>query len=380
MAVADDTLELRYVGARFAGGRIPLDVLPDLSIFRDLVIAIAKSRWLREHPGRQRLPRGFNHSVSFDLIDIKEGSAGPQLQWNRGSALENAPDLAEEIGGLVQIAFSDAAHLFHGAANDRYPSALPADQLAALNKFGASLLPGERIEFVDQKDIDGNVIYLDTDRRKRLLTRVGETYTKKFSGTGTLVTSSSEGYIVVSTVEYGKITIVVPADIVVEHYDGNLGSDVQFDLEIVLDGNDQLRRIERCLDVTIVEASDAPEFRDAMARIVELRLLGKGWLDGDGEPIRQSVIKLARSLLHRRPDITQARLGIFPTEEGGLTIEFCKSGWEYAIELLPDGGVQTYGTELDGVRTSPTATFDELSDLFWAEIESKIGRFEKDGQ
>lgn len=380
MADSDDILELRYVGARFAGGRIPLDVLPDLSTFRDLVIAIAKSRWLREHPGRQRLPRGFNHSVSFDLIDVKEGSAGPQLQWNRQSARENAPDLTDEIGGLIQIAFSDAAQLFNGAANDQYPNALPADQLAALNKFGSSLLPGEKVEFINQTDNGGNVIYLDVMRRKKLLTKVGETYTKKFSGTGTLVTSSSDGYIIVNTEEYGKITIAVPSDIVVEHYDGNLGSDVQFELDIVLDSGDQLRRIERCIDVTIVDASDAQEFRDAMARIIELRSLEKGWLDGDGEAIRQSVVKLARSVLHRRPDLTQSRLGIFPTEEGGISMEFSKNGWEYAIELLPEGGVQAYGTEIDGSRTMAPTTFDELGDAFWTEIDSRIGRFSKDGQ
>lgn len=379
MADADDTLELRYVGARFAGGRIPLDVLPDLPIFRDLVIAIAKSRWLKEHSGRQRLPRGFNHSVAFDLIDIKDQSAGPQLQWNRQSALENAPELADEIGGLIQMAFSDAAQLFHGAANDRYPAALPADQLAALNKFGAALQPGERIEFISQSDPSGKVIYLDSDRRKRLLTRVGETYNTRYSGTGTLVTSSSDGYIVVNTPEYGKITVPVPSDIVFEHYDGNLGSDVQFELEIVLDGNDHFRRIDRCIDVTIVDASDAQEYRDAMSRVSELRLLKDGWLDGNGETIRQGAIKLARAILHRRPDITKSKLGIFPTEEGGITMEFSKNGWEYAIEMLPEGGIQTYGTEIDGGGSSGPVGFDELGDDFWTELTATIGRFSKDG-
>ena len=91
MPGGSDTFELRYVGTRFEGGHLPLDVLPDLFAFRDLIIARAKEQWLKEHPSRLRLPRGFNHSLLFDLVGITDESAGPQIKWDREAAARESP-------------------------------------------------------------------------------------------------------------------------------------------------------------------------------------------------------------------------------------------------------------------------------------------------
>ena len=365
------------MGARFDGGRLPVDVLSDISAFRDLIIAVAKNRWLKEHPGRQRLPRGFNHSVSFDLIDVKEGSAAPQLQWDRRAAEHEDAELAQEIGALFALSFGDAANLFKEAAESRFPTALPADQIAALNKFGSSLLPHEKIEFVGQNDEQGNVIYLDSVRRARLITRVSETYVKRYAGSGELITSSSDGYIVVGTREYGKISIPLPPSIVVTHYDGNLGSDVQFDLQVVLDSKENFRRVQDCLDVTIVDASDAPEFRDAMSRIADLRTLNAGWLDGAGEAIAQIAVMNARLVLAQRPDIVKHSLGVFPTDEGGITLEMENDGWLVTIELLSSGAIEFYGAKSASFDTIEPLAFTSVNDEFVKAISSRLGSFAK---
>lgn len=379
MSGGSDTFELRYVGTRFEGGHLPLDLLPDLFAFRDLIIARAKERWLKEHPGRLRLPRGFNHSLLFDLVGLKDESAGPLIKWDRDAAARTSPELAAEIGSLLDQAYAETASLFSDASQGRFPSVLPKDQIGALNRFGAALRPGERIELKGQSDGQGNVIYVDFDRRKNLLTKVGETYTKRYAGAGTLVTASSDGFIALDTDELGRITLFIPSEIVLEHYDGNLGSDVQFDLMIVLDASDKFRAVQDCLDVTIVDASDDQEFRDAMNRIADLRKLEKGWLDGDGEAVSQGAIKTARALLHRRPDIAKLRLGIFPTEEGGLTFEFHKDGWNYVIEMMSANSVEWFATEHNGPGSIEPTPFLTTEPGFWAELDGRLGRFSKDG-
>src|SRR5579871_4228542 len=77
------SFQLRYVGARFEGHRLPLDVLPDLSAFRDLLVSYVKAEWRAAHSERERLPKGFEKSIAFDLVGIKDGSAVPQLEWDR---------------------------------------------------------------------------------------------------------------------------------------------------------------------------------------------------------------------------------------------------------------------------------------------------------
>lgn len=379
MPGGSDTFELRYVGTRFDGGHLPLDVLPDLFAFRDLIIARAKEQWLRENPGRLRLPRGFNHSLLFDLVGLKDESAGPLIKWDREAAIRASPSLAGEIGVLLGQAYAETANLFSDAAGGKFPSVLPRDQLGALNRFGSALRPGEKIELKGQNDNQGDVIYVDFDRRKNLLTKVGETYTKRYAAAGTLITASSDGYIVLDAEGLGRITLQIPSEIVLQHYDGNLGSDVQFDLMIVLDASDRFRAVQDCLDVTIVDASDDQEFRDAMARISELRKLEKGWLDGDGEAVSQTAIRTARAVLHRRPDIAKLRLGIFPTEEGGLTFEFQKDGWSYAIEMMAANSVEWFATEKGGPGSIEPTPFQTSEPAFWTELDSRIGRFSKDG-
>jgi len=100
-----------------------------------------------------------------------------------------------------------------------------------------------------------------------------------------------------------------------------------------------------------IDAEDAEEFRIAMIRIDELRKLERGWLDGNGEAISQIAIEAARSALLQRPDIAKSKLGIFPTEEGGLTFEFTGNAWQLSIEIMPSGSIEFYGIQVDGTET-----------------------------
>jgi hypothetical protein len=74
---------LRYVGARFEGHRLPLDVLPDLSAFRDLLVSYVKAEWRAAHTERDRLPKGFEKSIAFDLVEIRD--------WERRTATRLGP-------------------------------------------------------------------------------------------------------------------------------------------------------------------------------------------------------------------------------------------------------------------------------------------------
>jgi hypothetical protein len=71
---------LRYVGARFEGTRLPLDVLGDLPAFRDLLVSYADAEWRKAHPDRERLPRNFEKGLLFDLVGIEDGSAMPRIE------------------------------------------------------------------------------------------------------------------------------------------------------------------------------------------------------------------------------------------------------------------------------------------------------------
>ena len=64
-------LSLHYKGSRFRNARLPVDVLSDLSAFRDLLVSYAKDEWRRRHADRKRVPKGFDKSLSSDFIKIE---------------------------------------------------------------------------------------------------------------------------------------------------------------------------------------------------------------------------------------------------------------------------------------------------------------------
>lgn len=142
------SFKLRYIGARFSGARMPVDVLPDLNAFRDLLLAYAREEWFGLNKKRKRLPKGFDKSFSLDLVGITEGSAVSELAWNSDAAQETIPGLANDFGFIIQRSYDDVLALVANAANGNFPKTLPVEHIRALNKFGSGLRDNEKIEFV----------------------------------------------------------------------------------------------------------------------------------------------------------------------------------------------------------------------------------------
>ena len=69
----------RLRGARFDDGQIPLQILSDLTALREMVIDVAKWRYLSENPDRRRAPRGFANKIDLKLVSIDDGSAVPVI-------------------------------------------------------------------------------------------------------------------------------------------------------------------------------------------------------------------------------------------------------------------------------------------------------------
>ena len=118
------SFRLKYVGARFQGARLPVDVLTDLSAFRELVVAFAKAEWRKLNEDRERVPKGFDASLAFDLVAIENGSAIPVVEWNRSVTQECLPGFTDQIEDVVELSFDKVVDLFDDAANDRFPRAM----------------------------------------------------------------------------------------------------------------------------------------------------------------------------------------------------------------------------------------------------------------
>ena len=373
MAEDSKTFQLRYVGSRFEGARLPLDVLSDLPAFRDLLVSYAKSRWRTLNRNRKRIPRGFDKSISFDLVSITEGSAMPKLEWRRQIAQAVLPEFTDKLEDLVDESFRDLVGLVDGAGHSKFPTALSWEHIRALNTLGSGLLEAERIEFPGSRGADGNVVYLDTQRRKALITRVRETYQTRYDGIGTLVAMHLDGHIGVITADHGEVKISVDSARISDEFNGNIGSEVQFALQIELDNNDLFRRVVDVYEFELIDAELSDNIRRCEARLVELGQLNAGWHDGAGNAVDSKAVNSAKSFLAKRPFFADA-YRVYPTDNGGVLFEFEIGDWDLSVEFGVDGSVEMYGVQIDGTDEIESQVFESLNDEFIGVFDARAGR------
>jgi hypothetical protein len=217
------------------------------------------------------------------------------------------------------------------------------------------------------------VIYLDTVRRKRLITRVREIYQARFESVGTLVSNSTVGFIVVKTAEHGDITIPLDRDQIVEEFDGSLQSDIQFDLQVELENDDRLRRVVSVYDIGVIDAQIGAKLLRCRSRLTELRTLVTGWHNGMGVPVAPEALSAAERFLSKRPSLC-AVYKIYPTEGGGVLFEFESNDWDFSIEFASDGSVEMYGVHLNHVDVMEPSSFSEVGAEFMKEFDIRVGR------
>ena len=363
MADEHKIFQLRYIGARFAGARLPLDVLSDLPAFRDLLISYAKKRWRGFNANRQRIPKGFDKSISLDLIAIDKGSAVLKLDWSRQDAQTALPGFTDELEVIVDRSFNDLVMLIDGAGHHSFPQTLSSDHIRALNKLGSGLLEKEKIEFLGSQGKDGNVVYLDTVRRKSLITQLRDKYQKRFEGIGRYSGGNESGYIFIDTDEFKQIKINIEPDRVKKEFDGNMGASVQYALQIELNNNDEFCNIIEVFNVELIDTDLSDDISRCLERLNELQQLQHGWLEGDGEAPSITSVMRAREFLTKRPSFA-GQYRIFPTPVGGVLIEVVVQGWDLSVEFVKDGKVEMYGIEINGPNEMESESFAALGDDF----------------
>lgn len=368
----DKSLSLRYVGRRFEKGRLPVDVLSDLPALRDLIAALAKQEFRHTHPDRKRVPQGFDRAISFALVEIEDGSAMPVLSLETEIVQQSLPNIGNEMERTVAKAFERIAKIYDDAAHNVFPQALPQDAIRALAKLGANIQDNERIEFQGEVGQDGKVVSLDPYRRKSLLTRVRETYSKEFEGVGTLTgIDASHNSIQVATEQYGEIQLQLnDVSMPAEEFDGNLHALVEFSISIELDAHDDFKGVQEVNSVDLVRPYDEAVM-NCLNRLQELSKNEKGWLgDNQGEQLVHLAGMRATQLVFMRTKLADL-FRIFPTEDGGLSIEFDRDDWSFAVEIMPDGSMEIDASAVDG-RVFEAQSFDDFSEEFFSAFDQMI--------
>lgn len=366
------TLSLRYVGRRFDGARLPLDVLNDLPALRDLVAAFAKHEYRQKNPDRKRVPQGFDKAISFSLIEVEDGSAQPIIALDNEIVQQSLPNIGDGMSEIVERAFEQIAKIYDDTDKDKFPSALPLDAIRAFSKFGAGIQDSEYIELSGTSGADGKVVCLDTFRRKKLLTHVRETYSTDFEDIGILTAIDiSHNTIHVNTDRYGEIRLPLDSTTMpAVHFDGSLNTLVEFSISIELDANDSFQAVNSVHSVDLIRPYDE-DVRKCVTRLQSLAQVKRGWLGDDhGEQLVHLAGIRATQLVFMRAKLA-GLFKIYPTEDGGVSVEFDKDGWSFAVEILPDGTLEIDGSSESG-ESFDVQEFNGFSSEFFESFDTMI--------
>ncbi|MEO7193807.1 MAG: hypothetical protein ABIZ05_03150 [Pseudonocardiaceae bacterium] len=379
---------MRLTGSRFEHSGMPVDVLPELAVYQELIVTVARELFLRRYPGRQRVPRGFAESFQLRLERVDKGSVVPVLERvNPDVAPPEFDKVFVESRDLVQSAIIGAA------TSGRLPVDFPGNALADFSRFGRTLRAGEFLEikvpssarparysaavrrilmtsklngYTQEASINGLITGLNTEQTRFQL-RVGprlipcsfeanlyETVVSKLAppGGGDVVTV--EGIVAFDS-DGQPTSVPFVSGIFTPEDDPDEGAPI-FSFSVTV--NSEFSEInDRALSISAISAR-------VFERLTALADLSPGWLDDEGESISKDVIDHVRRLLRDLHDKVLSEVYIYPTLEGGVRLEWQRSSTEFSLDFRPDRTVLYDEIDLGtGSETERQLSFDDFKDV-----------------
>ena len=314
-------LRLHLHGARFEDGGVPLKVLPDLAALREMVIDVAKWRYMSDNPDRQRVPRGFTDKTDLKLTGIDHGSAMPVISiTGMEPTLDGIPLPYQQY---FERARDDIINTIAATSEDGHdPEAefLPVRFLAYFNRIGRSL---EDNEFMELSNANGlPPARLSKDARGKLLQQstISEV-TQEVALRGTVPEVDQDRMTFEMQQVHGS---KIPGPLPEQHREAIIAAfnGYQSNNRILVQGIGRYDRQNRLSGMESLEQITPLDPLDVPARLDELRAMQDGWLEGSGKaPSPAGLDWLANSFERHFPDDLPLPY-TFPEPEGGIEMEW----------------------------------------------------------
>lgn len=320
-------IEPRLIGRRFDDHTIPLEVLKDLSVLEEFIIAVAKWLYVQDH-GRIRSPKGFASALSIALSGVRDGSAIPSIAFSYDDGTEGLLPAANEeyfVRATECIGRAIDAAIYKENITQHVPTAL----LGYFDRFGRSLRDGESLELFPGNIRKGTLT--KPTRRLLLLASQNQIITDEIVIRGMVPEINQNRMSFEIQVPGGrKIDVKMDAvhlDTILEATNGYRNS-----TKISVKGVGRYDRTSRLQSIESIEEVVIIDMNDPLARIDELRLLKDGWLEGIGlAPKASDLDWLEHFFSERFP--SSCYPFIYPTEEGGVQLEWESKTHDISIRL-----------------------------------------------
>lgn len=328
----EDFWKPKLVGERFNGPAVPLEMLKDFAALEEMLVEVAKWKFLEEHPGRERIQRNFAKDIELQLVAVEDGSAKLAIALAFTTSLLPPPNARYFEQAKTEIVESIAQ-----SATGQHPR-MPASLLSYFDRFGRSLRPGESIEFPREQ----GPVTLNPEVRKQLIRSAKvETWTEEAALRAKIyeVNQDSDSFqFELSDGSKAKAPMDDKyRDTVLEALKG-YRSGAYFLIQGVVqrDRSDRVKGFESIEHVTQLDPLDV------VLRLDEISKLKDGWLDGSGIAPSKELLEGLQNDFENSFDSFLPLPYMYPTEVGGIQAEWTLNDWEVVLEIDPHGQRGSY--------------------------------------
>lgn len=369
-------VSLVFRGARFQGAAMPLEALPELAAYRDLVLATARALYQARHPERQRLPKGFDSGLRLVLERLESGSTVPIISREIDMPMlfpvpDGGGDLFEEARLTVERLIGS------GGLGSGLPVESERQVLARFNAFGRTLGADEAIVVAPPGEREGAVYSREV--RRRLILRTQATYEAAVDLIGEIraADKDTDSYML-RTLEGARIPmraapLFLPVALRSLEQDNVL---VRVRGTGVLDGDGNVQRITMTTDVSLAEEgaerSKAGCPTPVDQQMSSLQALPDRWFDDDSRSFNPEALEWLAKLLGAVQEAFRLPTPfVYPTPEGRARAEWPGREWE----VIASVDMELRQADLAAVKLGSDRVDEDHVALGEPGGESRLGQF-----
>ncbi|MGB2756553.1 MAG: hypothetical protein WBD02_02690 [Acidimicrobiia bacterium] len=356
---------VEFVRLRFTGGRfvdpslgMPVELLADLTAYRELLLGIARRLYLQKHPNRKRVPKRFEDGLCLRLKSIEAGSVVPVLERPVGETFDLGDDIFEESQKLLEQALDGS----EDNALLQLFSSVPSGPLKA---FVRDLSTDEMVEVLRPGVKPGSGIWYGRRQRSDLLRRLLPASDEPYEGIVRVVGLATDSQRVTFR---DDVDSSFSGSYEHEQFEGlrnGLDADGFGDRFLVhgiaqMDHNGGIKHLRTIVSIENVEV-DLACYAILRESLNKIRQLEEGWLDGDGVSVDDRTVNIASDLLDALCDDRQPPpAAVSATLEGAVRLEWHMFPRVTSIDCETDGSIELVSTLKGG--PSALMTFDTVVD------------------
>ena len=328
-------LQLRLVGDRFNDHSIPLDFLTGLAPFQALIVEAAKVEYLRTHVNRKRVPKGFEDSIELKLTSLKQGSVELDVDMDES----NNPPLSPSQESYFVLARDRLITTIQEADQGRTVehSTLSKEMLPHFEKIAGVITDREEIQLVSPTGNENGGVSARFSRRvaSTLMNAVsigGESvqYTEIRGSIPELNQASMT--LQIRPINGNNIKAPIDSDCLDSAL--TIFNGYRRGMQANFHGTSRVDSAGRIVEFTSLSQLNIIEIpSDISIQLDDIRALEDGWLDGSGLAPSLSGIDWVEARLHRYLPSGFPRPYLYPTEFGGVQLEWSIDSNEVSIEV-----------------------------------------------